>query len=64
MAKLSEFGGDMQPAQAAHQHKTIFQQQRVQQHLERTLEEQRLHKLKASLQAKLESSFPKKVQST
>jgi len=54
----------MHPAQAAHQHKTVFQQQRVQEHLERTIEEQRLHKLKVSLQAKLESSYPKKVQST
>ena len=51
----------MQSARSAHEHKTIYQQQRVEQHLERSIEEQRLDKLKANLQAKLESALPEKM---
>jgi len=45
----------MQTNQPIHEHKTMAQKQRVEHHIERTLEEQRLARLKASLQAKLEN---------
>lgn len=37
------------------QHKTTSQQKKVEQHLERAVEDERLNRLKACLQARLES---------
>ena len=47
----------MQLSQPVREHKNTSQQQRVQHQIERTIEEQRLARLKAALQAKLEPTY-------
>jgi len=44
----------METSQELRQHKTAYQQERLMQHIERTLEDKKLEKLKRALQAKLE----------
>ena len=51
----------METSQQIREHKTISQQDKINHQLERRLEDQKLDKLKAALQAKMEPQFRERL---